>query len=295
MQKIVFGIRESRLARAQLDEFIERLIKNGTDMEYEIKTVKTKGDKDRVSPIEELGQGIFIKEIEQELISGNIDCAVHSLKDMPVKITQGTVLACMPPRADERDCLVSREGIDAGNLKKSRIAAGSPRRCAFILEEAPDIETLPLRGNVDTRLNKLRQGRFDAVVLASCGLKRLGYERRISRYFDSDTFVPAGGQGAICGQVRQGDTELYKALSNVSCRDTELSCMSERRVLEELGIGCRMAFGVFARFRENTFIITAKAYIEETGSYVYCRHSGPGEEYGRLTDEVIGELKDRLN
>lgn len=291
MRKIIFGIRESRLAKAQLEEFISYLSKNGIHLEYDIKTIRTRGDRDTSTPIDRLGQGIFIKEIERELINGNIDCAVHSLKDMPVSVTDGTVLACFPPRGDERDCLVYRERISPDGLKGASIATGSPRRSAFIKETGPDVEILPLRGNVDTRLRKLEQGDFDAMIIASCGLKRIGCSDKISTYLDSDSFVPAAGQGAICAQTRDNDTELLNALQSVSCKDTELAAISERKVLKELGVGCRMPFGVFARFEKDKFIITAKAYLSDKESlYVHCKQKGPREEYEKVTNDIIKEL-----
>ncbi len=164
---------------------------------------------------------------------------------------------------------------------------------SFVKAIRPDIKIVLLRGNVDTRINKLEKGQFDAMILASCGLKRIGYENRISKYFDPDKFVPAGGQGAICGQVRKDD-ELYKVFSDVSCKDAELSCIAERKVLEELGIGCRKPFGVFARFEKDTFIITAKAYVEKTKSYIYSKRQGPRQAHESLTSEVIEELRENF-
>jgi hydroxymethylbilane synthase len=291
VNKIIFGIRESRLAKAQLEEFISYLSENGIHIEYDIKTIKTKGDRDTSAPIDHLGQGIFIKELESELLSGKIDCAVHSLKDMPVNVTDKTALACFPPRSDERDCLVCREGVSPDGLKGASIATGSPRRTAFVKEAEADVKILPLRGNVDTRLRKLEQGDFDAMIIASCGLKRIGCSDRISAYLDSDTFVPAAGQGTICAQVRDNDTELLSALQNVSCEETEQAAISERKVLKELGVGCRMPFGVFARFESNEFVIAAKAYLNDRESpYVYCKQKGPREDYEKVTDDIIKEL-----
>lgn len=294
MRKIIFGIRKSRLAHAQLDEFVAYIVSKGLEMEYEIKTVTTKGDLDRETPVEELGQGIFIKELEKELLLKNIDCALHSLKDVPVETAQGTLLSCFPMRGDERDCLVCRDAVSPSRLKDIRVASGSPRRKAFIKELAPAIDDLPLRGNVDTRLRKLDQGEFDAIVLAACGLKRIGKETRISEYFDSDKFVPAAGQGGLSAQTRCGDTELNFALKDISCQDTQKAVQSERRVLRELSIGCRMPFGVFARFEKGEFIITAKMYIEGKDSYIYCRQKGPQAEFEKVTAELIGELEKQI-
>lgn len=295
MRKIIFGIRQSGLARVQLNEFISYLVKKEIDVEFEIKTIKTGGDKNRSIPIEDLGEGIFTKEIERALLFGDIDCAVHSLKDMPVKIEEGTVLSCFSPRADVRDCLVCRDGVSSDCLKGLRIATGSPRRTAFIREIESDVDILPLRGNVDTRLRKLENGEFDAMVLAACGLKRIGHEDKISLYFDSNTFVPAAGQGAICTQTRQNDPELNSTLRDLSCRDTELAVKLERRILKELGVGCRMPLGVFARFADNIFIITAKAYVKEKNSYIFCTVRGSKENCERITEALMRKVKKKLN
>jgi hydroxymethylbilane synthase len=295
MRRVVFGIRKSRLARAQLDEFIAYAAKSGVKMDCAIKTITAKGDRHRDIPIEELGQGIFIKELERELLSGGIDCAVHSLKDMPTDIAHGTLLASFPPRGDERDCLICRDGIAPHQLKGARVAIGCPRRRAFMIEREPDIGILPLRGNVDTRMDKLEKGDFDAMILAACGLKRIGYGGRISEYLDPDAFVPAAGQGAICAQSREDDKELNKILRNPSCYDTVNAVTSERKVLKELGIGCRMPFGVFARFEKDKFYITAKACVSQKASCIYYKMEGHRAEYEKITDILIDRLKNEMS
>ncbi|MBF0484863.1 MAG: hydroxymethylbilane synthase [Candidatus Omnitrophica bacterium] len=169
MRKIIFGIRKSVLARKQLDEFITYLVKNKIIFDYSIKTIQTAGDKDQKSPVAQMGQGIFTKEIERAILNNEIDCAVHSLKDMPVKTEKGTVLTFCGAREDVRDCLVVRKGISANDLKGLRIGTGSPRRNAFLKELEPTVKILQIRGNVDTRLRKLDQGEYDGIVLAACG------------------------------------------------------------------------------------------------------------------------------
>lgn len=291
MRKIIFGVRQSRLAKAQLEIFIKYLAQKGVKIKYEIRTIRARGDRFKTSPIEELGQGIFIKELEGELLSKDIDCAVHSLKDVPVNVAQGTLLSSFVPRDDERDCLVCRRGVSPDKLKGKRLAIGSPRRRAFMLEREPDIEMLPLRGNIDTRIGKLEDGEFDAMILAGCGLKRIGYEKRISEYLDPDSFVPAAGQGAISAQTRFDDEELNEVLSMASCRDTEAAVISERKILKELGVGCRMPFGVFARFKEDKFHITAKSYVKEKAACFYYKLKGPRVEYEKITDKLIEKMK----
>lgn len=295
MQKVIFGIRGSTLAKAQLNECILHFTRKGIDFTSAIKIITTKGDTDKQRPIEELGQGVFMKELEQALLSGAIDCAIHSAKDIPVLISQETTLACFLPRADERDCLVSRDGIKVSELKGKRVATSSPRRQEFMKEKEPTIETCALRGNVDTRLEKLAQNEFDAMILAACGLKRLRRTDTISDYFDSDSFVPAAGQGALCAQIRKSDTELYDTLKSLSCNNTEHAVLSERRVLAALGIGCRTPFGVFARFKDGEFVITARAYFQDKKKpSVYHKLNGPYQDYERITSELIQALKTKM-
>lgn len=287
MRKITFGIRKSRLAQAQLDEFIRHLDVYKSDLEYEVKHIVTKGDSDKVTPIEDLGQGVFIKELEQQILANEIDCAVHSLKDMPVSIAEGTVLACFIPRSDPRDCLVFRDDFEPDNLGAKKIATSSPRRQVFLCEIHDELKVVPVRGNIDTRLAKLDNGDFDAIVLAACGLKRLGLVSRISKYLDPEVFVPAAGQGIVCAQIRANDEVLLNILKEVSCKETEIAAISERRILKEFEVGCRKPFGVFARMVENEFLITAKMLDEKKGVVSFCRHVGPKDNYEIVTEEFI--------
>jgi hydroxymethylbilane synthase len=291
MRKIVFGIRQSRLARTQFEEFISFTAASGLKIDYEVEEIRSKGDRFKSSPIEELGQGIFIKELEERLIAKDIDCAVHSLKDMPVNLTHGTLLSSFCPRADERDCLVCRRGVEPYNLKGKRIAIGSPRRRAFMIEQEHDIDILPLRGNVDTRVKKLEEDEFDAMVLAACGLERIGYGSKISRHFKSDAFVPAAGQGVICSQTREDDRELNTALEKATCHDTARAANSERLVLKELGVGCRAPFGAFARFKEEDFLIDVKFYLQAKRECFYRKLRGPREHYLDITNNIIKEAR----
>ena len=294
MRKIIFGIRKSRLAESQLNEFLAYLANNKLNLDYSVKTITVEADKDKVSPACKMGQGIFTKEIERALIQKDIDCAVHSLKDMPVKIEPGTILSCFPVRQDVRDCMVARDGVSRDKLKGLKIGTGSPRRSAFLKEMEQDIEVLPLRGNVDTRLRKMDSGDYDAMVLAVCGLKRLGYINRINRYFDPDIFVPAAGQGIICSQTRNDDNVLNNSLRACSYQDTEQSALLERKVLEALDIGCLKPFGVYARFNGNEFIITAKSYQETSHIYIYEQRKSPRIDSEKVTFDLISFMKQKM-
>lgn len=298
MRRIIIGTRKSKLAQKQCAEFIKYLAETNINFDYSLKTIQTQGDKDRQSPVHAIGQGIFIKELEQALMSKEIDCAVHSLKDTPVKIKEGSLLSCFLRREDVRDCLVFRKGVLSGSLEGLRIGTGCPRRNAFLKEIEPGIEVLPLRGNVDTRLRKLDNGDYDAIVLAACGLIRLGFANRISRYFDPDTFVPAAGQAVICSQTRIEDKELNQLLMNCSSLDSETVVLAERRVLEALEIGCQSPFGVYARFDQtnpDSFSITAKIYLEQSSNYVSERRQCTRADIFSTTEGLISSMRERIN
>jgi len=293
MRKIIFGIRCSLLAREQLNEFILLMDSGLEKIPIEIKTIKTKGDIHKNIPEIDLGEGIFVKEIEQALLAGEIDCAVHSLKDVPSTLSTGTTLACYQTRSDARDCIVCRAGIDSKKLKKLRIASGSPRRTFFLREIESDIEVTGVRGNVDTRINKLDRGDFDAVILAACGLKRIGLEKRITRYLDPDKFVPAAGQGTVCAQIRESDKELFEFLWPRTHLETTMSACAERKVIRELKIGCKKPFGVYARIEKDEFIITAKMYTGlKDNEYITQKFKGPVTEYERVTEELINSFRE---
>lgn len=291
MRRIIFGIRKSALARRQLDEFMESLVSHNIKLDYEIKTITTSGDKDQTSPVAEMGQGIFTKEIERALLDKEIDCAVHSLKDMPVKTKEGTALSFCLPRQDPRDCLVVKRGLNAESLRGLRVGTGSPRRSAFLKEMEPEIKFLPIRGNVDTRIRKLDQGDYDAIVLAACGLERLGLHSRIHTYLDPETFVPAAGQGIVCSQTRSDDVEINTALKQCASLMTEQTARAERKVLEALEVGCQMPFGVYARFDGERFFITAKIYVEDRKIYVSKQRTSSAADWPKATEELIQDMK----
>jgi hydroxymethylbilane synthase len=248
-------------------------------------------DKDKETPVEKIGVGVFAKELERALLNREIDCAVHSLKDMPVKIESGTVISCFTLRQDPGDCLVLREGISADSLESLRIGTGSPRRTAFLKELEPGVQALPLRGNVNTRLRKMDQGDYDGIVLASCGLIRLGLQNRIRRHLDPGTFVPAAGQGIICSQTRVEDRDFNRALEGCSDPESQEAALAERKVLEELEVGCAMPFGVFARFEGDRFKIAAKAYLESSLTYIYESSSSSRPDSAKATNDLISKMK----
>jgi len=248
--KIILGSRGSALALAQTRETRERLMTAWPELRedgaIEIRTVKTTGDVVRDRPLAELGgKGLFIKEVEGELLSGAIDAAVHSMKDMETSVTDATILAAVLPREDPRDAFVSPHAESFEALPEgARVGTASVRRAALVLNRRPDLEVVMFRGNVDTRLRKLKEGEAEATFLAVCGLKRLDMEHAITRAMDIDEFPPPVSQGAIGVQCRDGnasarDADIARWLSALDDAPSRARVTAERAMLAALDGSCR--------------------------------------------------------
>jgi hydroxymethylbilane synthase len=253
-QPIRIGTRGSQLALWQANHVAAQLHAAGHDAEIEV--IRTAGDrmqgKDFTPPegLSPNGTGIFIKEIEDALLAGRIDLAVHSLKDLPTQPTPGLTLAAVPPRADARDAFVCEEHWGLHMLPSgSRIATTSPRRQAMLLALRPDLRFVEMRGNIDTRLRKWSEGEADALVLACAGLDRLGRTENVHQRFAVDELTPAPGQGALALQVRcphnEADTTLHAIIRTLNCPTTEYATQAERSVLHALGGGCQLPLGAY--------------------------------------------------
>ena len=242
----VVGTRGSGLALRQTEGVVARLRDLHPGLTFELKTIRTSGDVRQDAPIASLGLGVFTKAIEDALLAGDIDLAVHSLKDLPTKITKGLTIAATPVRADPRDILVNRWSLPLAKLpKKARIGTGSPRRQAQVRALRPNLQVLPIRGNVDTRLKKAVGEEYDGAVLAAAGLERLGLLAEVAEYFEPTQFVPAPGQGALAVEARANDAELLALLSPLDDAKTRAAVTAERAVLEAMGSGCQLALGAF--------------------------------------------------
>jgi hydroxymethylbilane synthase len=224
------GTRGSRLALTQAEAAAERLRRDG--VEIALVPITTAGDRDRSKPFGEIGErGVFVKEIEEALLAGRIDVAVHSAKDMTSTNAEGLAVGAYLPREDARDALCGAEALSSG----MRVGTASVRRRAQLLALEPDLIVEPIRGNIDTRLRKRGERGLDAVVLAACGLDRLGLSGEIGRRFDPDEILPEAGQGALALQVRQGEDELVAAADDP---ETRRRVEAERGVVAAIGGGC---------------------------------------------------------
>lgn len=237
---IIIGSRGSQLALIQSESVAAKIRELNPSLKVSISKIVTKGDRNHHTQFDRIaGVGIFVKELEEALINGRIDLAVHSLKDVPIQVPQGLRLAAVTERLDPRDVLVSRAGRLAELPAGSRIGTGSFRRAIQLATYRPDLEVGNIRGNVDTRLRKVSCGEFDGVILAAAALIRLGWEDKISEYLPLEHFLPAVGQGALMVETRLGDEEVAGLISPINHPPTWQSITAERAFLSALGGGCR--------------------------------------------------------
>ena len=241
----IIGTRGSKLALAQAEQVKRELLLAYPELKVELRIIKTKGDKRLDLSLNASGdKGLFTKELEEALFAGEIDCAVHSLKDLPVELCSGTSLGAILRREQVNDVLISVRYKSLAELPNGAIVGtSSPRRAAQLLEQRSDLDIREIRGNVDTRLAKLDNGEYDAIVMAYAGLKRLGLEERITQVLPEVQMVPAPGQGAIAVQIKS-DREDYKELLKPLHHDYTARCVEgERYILSKIGGGCAVPFG----------------------------------------------------
>jgi hydroxymethylbilane synthase len=241
------GTRGSKLARWQSDWVAARLRERGVAVE--IVEIATAGDVQQVGPVASIGgQGVFTKEIQSALLAGTVDLAVHSLKDLPTLPTAGLTLAAIPEREDVADALVAREGVTIDDLPSGAIVGtGSLRRRAQLLALRPDLQVREIRGNVDTRLRKLDEGQYDAIVLAAAGLNRLGLAGRITENLGPPRVLPAPGQGALAIECRSDDDDAVEVLAPLDHASTRAAVVAERAVLATLHGGCSAPVAAWGR------------------------------------------------
>jgi hydroxymethylbilane synthase len=253
---IRIGTRGSALALWQAEHVRARLVENGH--EVEIRTITTTGDRVLDRPLEAVGgKGLFLKEIEEAMLDRQVDLAVHSLKDVPTKLPDGLRLAAILERADPRDALLTGGPTLRELPPGATVGTTSLRRRAQLLALRPDLAVADLRGNVDTRIKRLREGRFDAIVLALAGLARLGREAEATERLDARTFVPAPGQGAIALECRTRDEAVAAAASALHHDETARAVTSERAFLARLGGDCNVPLGAHAEVRGDALRLWA--------------------------------------
>jgi len=253
MSRLVLGTRGSKLALAQSNWVADALRRAHPDLDVDIQVIQTRGDATQAAnvPLASFGEkGIFAKELEATLLSGEIDLAVHSMKDLEHTLPGGLVIAAVPPREDPRDALIGST-LDA-LPRGAKVGTGSVRRRALLLSRRPDLELLEIRGNIDTRLRKWREGQYDAICLAAAGLNRLGLQDTITEILDPDWFTPDPGQGALAIEIRDGDQRLRDLTIGLNHGPTWYAVLAERAFLRHVGGSCKTPVGAFAALEQTS-------------------------------------------
>ena len=287
--KVRIGTRASKLARWQAEWVSAELAK--LEVETEIVFLKTLGDV-KSGPIGNVGtQGVFTKEIQRALLDEQVDLAVHSLKDLPTEDIEGLTLAAVPPREQCGDALVSNSASSLDELPKNAvIATGSARRKALLLAHRADYEIRDLRGNVDTRLEKLDEGDLHAIILAEAGLRRLGLEERIAQVIPKSIMLPAVGQGALGLETREGDTHTIDAISPLNDADTRHCVLAERAFLRTLRGGCIAPIGAWARMDAGRLTLDGVVLNGDGSKQVAGNATGSPEQCEELGIRTANEL-----
>ncbi len=252
------GTRGSQLALWQADWVKSALLAKDPSLSIERVIIKTTGDKILDAPLAKVGgKGLFVKEIEEALLDGRIDLAVHSMKDMPADIPEGLCIGAVPKRESPFDVLISKTGTPLAELPHGAcIGTSSLRRAAQLLVARPDLDILPLRGNLDTRMRKLEDGRMDAIVLAAAGVKRLGLADRITEYIDPDVMLPAVGQGALCIETRTDDPRTASRTAALNHARTRAAVSGERAFLNRLEGSCQVPIAALGTTAGDRFTLT---------------------------------------
>ncbi|WP_457633293.1 hydroxymethylbilane synthase [Oceanithermus desulfurans] len=288
MRVIVVGTRGSLLALTQTRWAVERLKENWPETEFKIKTIQTKGDRG-ADPRE---QNIFVGELEEALRRGEIDIAVHSLKDLPTTQPEGLVIAGVPRRVDPRDVFIGRNSVArmADLPKGARIGTSSVRRRAQLLAWRDDLEVVPLRGNIDTRLKKLVSEDLDGIILAAAGLLRLEMRNRIGEFVDPEVLLPAPGQGALALEVREGDDMADELAYSLNHGPTRARVLAERGFLHGLGAGCLAPVGALAQIEDDVLVLDAGVLSLDGKTLIRGEIEGDPEEAWELGLELARDV-----
>ena len=258
MRKIIIGTRGSRLALIQAQMVEAAILKAFPDCSFELKTIKTTGDIITDIPLEKIGdKGVFIKELENALLAGEIDLAVHSMKDMPTALPPGLMIGAIMARELPWDVLITagKGKTLAAMAPGALIGSSSLRRRAQLLHHYPHLDIQSVRGNLDTRYKKLEKGDYDGIILAYAGVVRMGWSNRISEVISGEICLPAVGQGAIGVETREGDSELNAMIAELNCSETSAAVKAERSFLKELEGGCQVPIGALAEIGDGELLL----------------------------------------
>jgi hydroxymethylbilane synthase len=292
---VVIGTRASQLAIWQAEWVQAQLKQMAPDLSVVLKRIQTSGDKIQDVPLAKVGgKGLFVKEIEEALLRKDIDLAVHSMKDLPAELPPGLTIICIPEREDPRDALLTRDGknLDALPLG-ARVGTSSLRRQSQLLHVRPDLQIEMLRGNVDTRLRKLQENRFDAIVLAASGLRRLGWDSHITECLPLNVSLPAIGQGALGIEGREDDGFIRDLVAKLEHQPTRVTVTAERALLKRLEGGCQVPIAGHAILQGESLTVEGLVASLDGKRYVRCALDGSMSEAEFIGTKVAEELLDR--
>lgn len=292
---IKIGTRGSKLALWQAEWVKKSLSQNYPDLSIELIIIKTKGDKILDVPLAKVGgKGLFVKEIEEALIDGRIDLAVHSMKDMPAEIPKALAIGAVPLREIPQDVLISQTGKGIDDLQNGAcIGTSSLRRAAQLRHIRPDITVADLRGNLDTRLKKLEKGDYDAIVLAAAGVKRLGFTTRISQTLPIETMLPAVGQGALCIEIRAEDPEIESIVATLNHNPTLIAITAERAFLHRLEGGCQVPIAAYATLAKDQLSLTGLVAELDGSQLIKETKTGPTQDAAMVGIALAQSLLDQ--
>ena len=281
--KIIIGSRGSQLALWQANWVKSQLENLHGNADISIRVITTSGDKIKDVPLSKIGgKGLFVKEIEEALLAKEIDLAVHSMKDVPIEIPSQLEISIITKRENPLDALISKNGKKLADLPQgATIGTSSLRRSSQLLNYRNDFKIHPLRGNVDTRLKKVEEGKYDAILLASAGLNRLGWSNRITEEISHEIIIPAMGQGALGIETRLGDTKTYNFISSLNHEQTNYEVSTERALVGKLDGGCQVPIGAYAKTEDN--LITLKGLVASLDGKIIHK------------SEIVGPIDDAIN
>ncbi|MCS7117142.1 MAG: hydroxymethylbilane synthase [Nitrososphaerota archaeon] len=292
--KLVVGTRGSKLSLIQTKEVLDRLMENFPDIEFDVKIIKTKGDLDLETPLYKIPQkGIFEREIDLALLKHDIDFAVHSMKDYPTKTFDDIVIAAVPPRRSPYDVFVSNIAKNIEDLPdKSRIGTSSLRREAFVKFVRKDLEVFPIRGNVESRLKKMREGVVDGLILAEVAIERLNEEVNYQR-LNIEDFTPAAGQGALAVVARKQDDEILKILRSIDDEKSRFEVLMEREIISMLDVGCKTPLGVYVNLNLDRVNVIVSTVSIDYQRKVLINESVSGHDISQVTSYVVKVFREK--
>jgi hydroxymethylbilane synthase len=292
---IKIGTRGSSLALTQANLVADRIKKEKPDVNIEICVIKTSGDiMQDISLLQIGGKGVFVKEIEDALLSGAIDLAVHSMKDVPTEIPAGLAFAAILPREDVRDILVSKSNRKIEHMRKgAKIGTGSLRRSSQLLAVMPDLQIVSLRGNLDTRLKKIETENLDGVIVAAAGMKRMALVQKITQFLPVEMMLPAVGQGALGLEIRADNIELRDLLAKLNHVPTNTEVTAERSFLHSLGGGCRLPIAAFGKLEGDKLTLEGLVASPQGSDIIRDKVQGTAAQAAELGKKLAAMIMER--